>query len=238
MTRMEGPSIGDRTRPVLFIPGLLAVVSGLVSCWSVFAGSRSANPAVLGRYSILLAAVVIGGAALVAASMVLLLVVPGRFLGRIRRVLSWAGGTILPELAVFAGFPLIALSAWIGPHFTPLASEAGIIWGVSAMLAGSVAAMVSACPSGRWALFGKRSFLAVFTLLLVAATLEVGMRIVSPGSVFHASLDLRPHVRVTLESDLPGVMSGGTYSTNRWGDRKSTRLNSSHLKLSRMPSSA
>lgn len=219
MTRMDGSSLGDRTGPVLFIPALLAVVTGLVSCWSVFAGSTSTDPAVFGRYSIALAAVVMGGAALVTTLMVSLLVAPGRFLDRIRRVLNRAGGTVIPEFAVFAGLPLLALAAWIGPHFTPLASEGRILWGAASMLAGLAIASVSACPSGRWILFGKRSFLFVFTLLLVVALLEVGMRIVSPGSVFHASFDLRPHVRVTLESDLPGVMSGGTYSTNRWGMR-------------------
>lgn len=219
MTRTDGPSRSDCTGQVLTIPGLIAIASGFVSCWSVLAGSRSADPAVLGRYSIPLAAVVIAGAALMLATAVSYLVAPKRSLARIRRDLGRIGGSVAPEFIVFAGLPALALFTWIGPHFTPLASDARILWGMAAILAGGAIAILSSSPAGRWILFGKRSFLTVFTLFLVTAMLEAGMRIVSPGSVFHASLDLRPHVRVTLESDLPGVMSGGTYSTNRWGMR-------------------
>ena len=44
----------------------------------------------------------------------------------------------------------------------------------------------------------------------------------------------------TLTNDLLGAAIGGasTIVTGKQEDRKSTRLNSSHLKLSRMPSSA
>ena len=208
---------GGRTAIQVVSCSMLSI--GIISCWSVFAGSRSTNPVVFGRYSIPLAAVVFTGAAVMLAVAAAVLAAPWRSLDRIRRVLGGIGGTVAPEFMVFAGLPALALFAWIGPHFTPLASEGRILWGGTAVLVGGAVSMVSACPAGRWALFGKRSFLTIFTLLLVTATLEAGMRIVSPGSVFHASLDLRPHVRVTLESDLPGVMSGGTYSTNRWGMR-------------------
>lgn len=199
--------------------GILLLFGGGVSCWLVFACSRSANPALMGLYSIPLAAVVAAGASLIIIPLVSLAVSPCRTLDRAGRLLRATGSTPVPEIAVFAGLPLLALFAWIGPHFTPLASEGRILWGMASVLAGLSIASVSACPSGRWALFGKRSFLSVFTFCLVVALLEAGMRIVSPGSVFHASLDLRPHVRVTLESSLPGVMSGGTFSTNRWGMR-------------------
>lgn len=199
--------------------GLVLLMCGFVSCWLVFAGSRSAHPAFLGVYSLPLAAVVAAGAILVIVPLLSLAISPGKTMERSDRVLHRIGSTPVPETAVFAGLPLLALCAWIGPYFTPLASEDRIVWGAALMLAGLAIASVSACPSGRWALFGKRSFLIVFTICLAFAMLEVGMRIVSPGSVFHASLDLRPHVRMTLESDLPGVMSGGTYSTNRWGMR-------------------
>ncbi len=197
----------------------IVFLSGYLSIWLLLAGSRSTDPAVLGRYSPGLAAFLAISALPLAALAAGLLLARSRTAGRMHGALETLGKSILPEILLFAGLPLLQIFRWLGPQYTPLAQEGQIILGAAAMLAGGAAAMLAAGSSGRMMLFLKRSFLAAFTVILLAVALEAGLRIVSPGSVFHASLDMRPNVRVRLESDLPGVQSGGTYSTNSWGMR-------------------
>jgi phosphatidylserine synthase len=87
-------------------------------------------------------------------------------------------------------------------------------WGLIAITAVAALLMVSTVryPHVGNSLFGRISFRSMIVLLLVIAALFV--------------------------FDLPYVLFFGTTGYVAWGDRKSTRLNSSHRLTSRMPSSA
>lgn len=63
-----------------------------------------------------------------------------------------------------------------------------------------------------------RSSEAVSFIVTLAAA-EIVFRILMPESIFNPRFGLRPHQRVELQVDLPGITPGGTLTTNMWGFR-------------------
>src|SRR5262249_31182575 len=57
------------------------------------------------------------------------------------------------------------------------------------------------------------------TLVVSLLVLEGVARLLSPPSPFSPYLPLRPHDRIALETDMPGVSHTGTNTTNKWGFR-------------------
>lgn len=199
----------------------LLVVGALVAGLSVFAGSRSTAPEVLGRYSLKLFSFLAVSTAATAALLLAVILWRAPFRGLLKRCFSRLSSTgALLESWAFGMPVLIGLFLWLGGRFTPLAREAGIAFALVLGYAGVLAALLSEGGLARARKAAVRGLLLLCSTLLTALLLEVALRIALPGSVFDPALDLRPHLRLTLHnSDLPGVDSTGAYSTNKWGMR-------------------
>ena len=63
------------------------------------------------------------------------------------------------------------------------------------------------------------TLLILFSLFVGIILGEIVFHAVMPPGIFNPRFGLRPHQKVMLEVDLPGVTSGGILSTNMWGLR-------------------
>lgn len=59
----------------------------------------------------------------------------------------------------------------------------------------------------------------LFSMVIAFALAEVVLHAVMPKSIFNPRFGLRPYQKIALEVNLPGVIPGGTLSTNMWGLR-------------------
>jgi len=211
----------DRTGSALMMAPVLLWIAALLSSGLLLAGSRSAAPVVLGRYSLPLSAAVAVNAAVLILLAGRLLLAPRGLLDGTRRLFMRLGNAgALAEVLLFGIPVLLALFFSLFGRITPLAAEGRI------RAAGWL--FYASLPTGVWGAGGRarlklsafRGALTLLAFLLAFAATEVALRIVMPGSVFHPMLDLRPNVRVALRPlGLPGVSPSGIYSTNKWGMR-------------------
>ena len=72
--------------------------------------------------------------------------------------------------------------------------------------------------------------------MAISVTLHILAAVIWVGGMFFAYLCLRPAAQAVLEPEQRLTLWANTF--DRFLDRKSTRLNSSHTDISRMPSSA
>lgn len=59
----------------------------------------------------------------------------------------------------------------------------------------------------------------IVSLLCSFFILELGVRLISPPSVFHPILTLKPKVKMELAVNIAGISPKGVFSTNKWGMR-------------------
>lgn len=196
-------------------------LAALVCVWLVLADSRSLSPDIMGRYSVRLFAFLAASGILLTASAAAIILRP-RWLGN--RLQSFFAGVsrrgVLTEIWAY-GFPAAAgLFLWLGDKATPLARERGMILALVLGYAGILLGIMSAADGARRKKALLRGWNLLFSTLLTLVLLEIGLRIVMPGSIFHPALDLRPHVRVRLRNTDPsGTPIDGWFTTNKWGMR-------------------
>ena len=216
---MSSPDLRS-ARGSLMVVGYLALLSGLGLVMAVLGGSRSVDPAVFGRYSVslalanlILAVAVLALAALSLPSPVRL---PKRLAGLFDRV---AGLPAFLELTIALGWAPPAFLALAGAGLTPLAGEPLFMAGLWTLYGGWILLAVSSVDGSR-----RRTMLERLAALAAGSVvgllgLELALRLIAPGSVFTPSLELRPHLRLVIDVDLPGMSPRISHSTNRWGMR-------------------
>ncbi|MBN1434318.1 SGNH/GDSL hydrolase family protein [Candidatus Fermentibacterales bacterium] len=196
------------------------LLSGAIVVLLALLGSRSDRPAVAGRYSLRLALPL----GLYAVSLAAVL---AAFLARFGRAFEALAGLIsglgrLPgilEIGVLCGWMPVAFLALAGPGFAAIAGNGGFLRGLLVLYAGFVMCVpVSLERQRRRALLERVTVLGV-AMVLGLAGLEVTLRALMPGSVFHSSIELRPYQRLVLDVDLPGMSSRAIHTTNAWGLR-------------------
>ncbi len=197
------------------------LLAALIFVWLVLADSRSLSPDVMGRYSVRLFAFLVAFGVFLAVSAAAL-VFRRRELGN--RLGSFFSGVsrrgFLPEIWAY-GFPVAAgLFLWLGGRVTPLARERGLALALALGYVGILLGIMSAADGARRKKALLRGWNLLFSTLLTLVLLEIGLRLVMPGSIFHPALDLRPHVRVRLRNTDPsGTPIDGWFTTNKWGMR-------------------
>jgi lysophospholipase L1-like esterase len=208
-------------RRALLLSSLVLAAAAVLCSGMLFAGSRSSNPFLFGRYSLALSALIAVHAVLFMWLSAGLLFARKRILDGALAVFSWlAGSGALAELKLFGVPPVLLMFFSFGERFTPLAGERLLAASAVMIYAALIAGILAAGGPARAKLAAFRGILALVALVLVFFTAEIALRILYPGSIFHPLLDLRPNVRVVLENkNLPGVSSTGIYSTNKWGMR-------------------
>lgn len=226
MTAMDKPSRSSLedlspARRALLLSSLMLAAAAVLCSGMLFAGSRSSNPFLFGRYSVALSALIAMHAVLFTWLSVGLLFARKRILDGALAIFSWlAGSGALAELKLFGMPPVLLMFFFFGERFTPLAGERLLAVAAVMIYAALVAGTLAAGGPARAKLGAFRGILALVALVLIFFTAEIALRILYPGSIFHPLLDLRPNVRVILENkNLPGVSSTGIYSTNKWGMR-------------------
>jgi lysophospholipase L1-like esterase len=221
---------GDPSRPASGVSGtwrLLILLSLLLafaafSCsGALFVGSRSSVPSVFGRYSLPLFAIIVIHAASLAALAGALLFRFRRLLDAVERFLGRPGRAgALADAVLICSLPVLLLFSWLGYRITPLAAEPEIRAAAWLLYSAFAIGIWAAGGPGRLKLSLFRAALSALACLMVFVGAEIALRLLLPGSVFHPMLDLRPNVRLALETgNLPGVSPSGFYSTNKWGMR-------------------
>ncbi len=177
--------------------------------------SNSADGRILGRWSIPMALFLLT-VLIIFLTTALLFARPGLL---IKRFSSLAAG--IPDFGaglMITVLPLAFFVIWfLFP--VPILQRKSFVTGVALFsLTPGLLVMALYGPERRKSVLGG-TVVMVFSIVIAIVLAEVALHAVMPESIFNPRFGLRPHQKISLEVDLPGVMPGGVLSTNMWGLR-------------------
>ena len=204
----------------LCVIGILLLLCGAALVYAVLLGSRSAEPWLLGRFSLKLGVFLLLYGLLLLAAVVILISGPDRAVRFTTKAVNLYGRVpLLPEITFLLGWLPVPFLILAGSGLTPLAAEGGFLWGLLLVYVGFALMLLVALETGRRRALLERSAVLAVTLVLLLAGLELAIRILSPGNVFDSVIELHPHQRIVIDVDLPGMSPRALHTTNRWGLR-------------------
>jgi lysophospholipase L1-like esterase len=124
---------------------------------------------------------------------------------------------VLTELLVVL-FPPVLFLLFMFSDIS-LMREALFVTGLLLCYLGLSSVILSLLPSSRSRKALQRIGLCFGSILFSLILMEIVFRLLVPVSVFHPTLDLKPHMEFQIMLDLPGVSRGGIVTTNSWGMR-------------------
>lgn len=177
--------------------------------------SHSADGGILGRWSVPMGFSLLVVLIFFLAS-VLLLAIPGFFQKRLSPAVSkipdFSAGLLITVL------PLVFFVIWFLFPVPVLQRKSFVIGAALLSLSPGLMVMALYEPGRRKAALAG-TVLMVFSIIIAVVLAEVVLHAVMPESIFNPRFGLRPHQKIFLEVDLPGVTPGGMLSTNMWGFR-------------------
>ena len=196
------------------IAGILLLLAGLALLLAALAGSRSAAPLVLGRYSPALAAALALLVALCAVMLLALLL----FRERLALLAAKLGGARpIPELVASLSVPAVLMLWFLRP--VAILDRPAFLAGLLVTAAGLSLTLLSCVPGERRKAVLQNSALVFSALVMAIVGGEILARLAMPKLIFDPRFRLRPHMSYTIESDIPGVSDGGVVTTNSLGLR-------------------
>ncbi len=198
--------------------GTVLALLGWSAILLVLLRSRSAVTSILGHYSASLFAVI-------ALCGVILLLALLSLLFRRRNLVNAAS-----KLAGLLGRPGVLIELFI-ILFPPilfflfmfsdilLMRKALFVTGLLLCYIGLSSIIIGLLPSVRSRKTLQRTGLCFGSILFSLILIEIVLRLLTPVSVFHPTLDLRPQLEFQIMLDLPGVSRGGIVTSNSWGLR-------------------
>ncbi len=179
--------------------------------------SSSSHPVILSRYSVTLASTIVVILILLLASGFILFWKRNEYREFLAMLIAKCG--ILPELISISILLLTVFLLFVGSALTLLLCNPLFVCGLSCLLISIVLVIPFLMKGKRRKTYAGRIcgfFIGFFISLILA---ELILRIVIPSSIFHASLDLRPNIRLEINNDTPGVAAIGYHTTNNLGLR-------------------
>ncbi len=201
-----------------FSAGAALAVLGWSAILLVLLRSRSAAPSILGRYSMpLFTGIVLCGAVLLLV-LLLLLLRRSSLVNAASKCIGLLGRIgVLAELLIIL-FPPVFFLLFMFSDIS-LMREALFIVGLLLCYLGLSTVILGLLPSSRSRKVLQRTGLCFGSILFSLILMEVVLRLLTPVSVFHPTLDLKPHMEFQIMLDLPGVSRGGIVTMNSWGMR-------------------
>ncbi|MFO8183613.1 MAG: SGNH/GDSL hydrolase family protein [Candidatus Aegiribacteria sp.] len=132
--------------------------------------------------------------------------------GLFRKVPNIAGGL----MAVF--LPVLLFLVWFLFPF-PLFDRTGFTIGIFILAFVPGLLFISFQEGRRLRRTITGTLMLTVSLAISLIVADVILRILLPGSIFDPRFGLRPHQRVELQVNLPGITPGGMLTTNKWGFR-------------------
>lgn len=194
---------------------LTVILAALMLLLFTFLTSISRNGVVLGRWSI---PVSFASAVLLIASgfTVRLLAGSERVLESVNARLSRCPDFLASLLLVFP-FPLFLVLWFLFP--IPLLQRIPFSIGMVLLTVSPGLLIICSFPEKRRRSAILGTVTMVVSLLITLLISELVLRKLMPPSIFNPRFGLRPHQRVELEVNLPGITPGGVLTTNAWGMR-------------------
>ncbi|MCK5133085.1 MAG: SGNH/GDSL hydrolase family protein [Candidatus Sabulitectum sp.] len=210
----------SRKGRTFFYSGFLLLLAAATLFLLVLAESDSTNPVILDRFSIPLASAMLLFILIVLSGLYALLFKTGSTLSISARMVSSLGRIpAFLELSIMFGWVPILFMLLAGKGLFPLLGEARFLFGLALAYIGYLIITTTLISLSRRKLLLERILLLGISTFVGLLAVEVFVRILSPSSVFSASLEFIPHQNLTINVDLPGMSPIITHTTNSMGFR-------------------
>jgi len=197
---------------------MVLALLGWIAILLVLLRSSSAAPSILGRYSASLFAVIALCGAVFLMALLLLLFRRSSLVNAASRFVGLLGRMgAVTELLIVLLPPVVFLLFMFSD--ISLMREALFVAGLVLFYIGLSSVILSLLLPSRSRKALQRIGLCLCSILFSLILMEIVLRLLTPVSVFHPTLDLRPHLEIQIMLDLPGVPKGGIVTTNSWGMR-------------------
>jgi len=201
-----------------FSAGVVLALLGWFAILLVLLRSSSAAPSIIGRYSASLFAVIVLCGTVFLLALLLLLFRRSSLVSAASKCIELLGRKgVLTELLIVLFPPVLFLLFMFSGIL--LMRKALFVSGLVLCYIGLSSVILSMFPPSRCRKALQRIGLCSGSILFSLILMEIVFGLLVPVSVFHSTLDLRPHTELQIMLDLPGISRGGIVTTNSWGMR-------------------